>query len=317
MDIIFHSPLLAQSTDNVNAWLWTIGLVLATYIVYTISPWGRSARKSLRAIYVIARATSKEAVRQPVYLVLLLFGIFLLCLLTVLPFFTFTDELKMMKDCGLMHILISCLFLSVWTASTSIANEIEGKTAMTLLSKPINRRQFIVGKFAGIVSAAFALWLPLSLTFMALVYFKIGYDSAETGSGPQSLIMRWKLTEQVVFPLILILLETIVMGAISVAISTRLPMAVNIVTCLVIFVIAQLTPVLVAESADKIEFVGFIAQYLATILPAFWGYEAQNAITQDKMVAPVVVVQVGVYSFFYAALAMLFSFILFEDRDLA
>ena len=34
--------------------------------------------------------------------------------------------------------------------SLAVAEEIEGKTAITLLSKPINRRQFIVGKFLGI-----------------------------------------------------------------------------------------------------------------------------------------------------------------------
>ena len=68
---------------------------------------------------------------------------------TFLPFFSLGEDIKMLKDCGLATILISGLLLAVWTASTSIANEIEGKTAMTLLSKPINRRQFIVGKYIG------------------------------------------------------------------------------------------------------------------------------------------------------------------------
>jgi len=63
----------------------------------------------------------------------------------------------MLMDCGLATILICGLLLAVWTSSTSIAEEIEGKTAMTLLSKPINRRQFIVGKYVGIMSAVF--WL--------------------------------------------------------------------------------------------------------------------------------------------------------------
>src|SRR3712207_9254880 len=46
----------------------------------------------------------------------------------------------------LFRSLICGLILAIYSSSTSVADEIEGKTAMTLLSKPINRRQFILGK---------------------------------------------------------------------------------------------------------------------------------------------------------------------------
>src|SRR6185369_14845642 len=86
---------------------------------------------------IIARATLKEAVRQPVFMLLLFVGIVLLIVNTFLPFFSLGDDIKMLKDCGLATILILGMFLAIWTSSTSIADEIEGKTAMTLLSKPI------------------------------------------------------------------------------------------------------------------------------------------------------------------------------------
>ena len=70
----------------------------------------------------------------------------------------------------------------VWTSSTSIAEEIEGKTAMTLLSKPINRRQFIVGKYVGIMAAVFWLLLPVMICFLGLIFYKVGYDSRETAA---------------------------------------------------------------------------------------------------------------------------------------
>ena len=48
-------------------------------------------------------------------------------------------------------IMVLAIMLALWTASVSIADEIEGRTALTLLSKPVGRRQFILGKFLGIL----------------------------------------------------------------------------------------------------------------------------------------------------------------------
>ena len=129
--------------------------------------------------------------------------------------------------------------------------------------------------------------------------------------------MRFLLTFQVVPGLILILFETIVMASISVAISTRLPMFVNMVICLVIFILGQLTPLLVQQSESNIEFVQFIAHWLATIIPSLDNYNVQTAIQRDSLVHPEYLAWIGLYSLLFSAIAMLFAFILFEDRDLA
>ncbi len=85
----------------------------------------------------IARATTKEAIRQPVYLMLLVVGSVIMWAKLLDPFFSLGDDTKMFIDCGLATILICSLLVAIWTASLSVAEEIEGKTAMTLLSKPI------------------------------------------------------------------------------------------------------------------------------------------------------------------------------------
>ena len=90
-------------------------------------------------------------------------GLLLIIVNTYLPFFSLGQDIKMLKECGLATIQISGLLIAIWTASTSIASEIEGKTAMTLLSKPITRRQFVLGKYVGILQAATALIVPLMI----------------------------------------------------------------------------------------------------------------------------------------------------------
>src|SRR5580698_11167335 len=147
---------------------------------------------------VIARATTKEAIRQPLFPLLMALALISLVTNTFLPFFSFGEDFKMLMDCGLATILICGLLLAVWTSSTSIADEIEGKTAMTLLSKPINRRQFIVGKYVGILSAVFWLLLPVMICFLGLIFYKVGYDSRESAATEPDVQRKLTVVLQVV-----------------------------------------------------------------------------------------------------------------------
>lgn len=266
---------------------------------------------------IIARATTKEAVRQPVFWLCLGLALVLLIVNTFLPFFSLGDDVKMQKDCGLATILISSLLIAVWTASTSVAEEIEGKTAMTLLSKPINRRQFVLGKYVGIVQAVLWYMIPLALVFLALIYYKVGYDAKESSQDAPTVAMRMAVVLQIVPGLMLLFMEVAVLAAVSVAISTRLPMVVNLTACLAIFVVGHLTPVLVEGSVLKNELVAFAARLIATIFPSLESFNVSAAVATNRIVPPIYLGQAGIYCVCYCAAAILMAFILFEDRDLA
>jgi ABC-type transport system involved in multi-copper enzyme maturation permease subunit len=265
---------------------------------------------------IIARASTKEAIRQPVYFLLLGIGLVLLVVNFYLPFFSLGEDIKMLKDCGLAIILFCGMFLGIWTSSTSIAEEIEGKTAMTLLSKPINRRQFIVGKFLGIFNSVLCLMVPLMIVFAILVYCKPAYDARE-GAGEVTSIDQLAAVVQILPGTVLILLEVTIMTAVSVAISTRLPMVVNIVTCMTIFVIGHLTPVLVKTVFQRLEPVKFMAQIIATVLPSLEIFNTQAVVATGRIIPPQYLGFSALYCATYCAAALLLAFILFEDRDLA
>ena len=118
----------------------------------------------------IALATAKETIRQPAFFVMAAFAGGLLLVTIWVSYFTFGEDIKMYKDTGLTTISFFCMLLALLTASSTVADEIEGKTAITLLSKPINRRQFIVGKFLGIELGALALFVILGALFGAGVW---------------------------------------------------------------------------------------------------------------------------------------------------
>ena len=280
----------------------------------------------------IARATLKEAIRQPVFILLTVAGVMVNAMNYIVPFFAFDQETKMFIDCGLATTLICTLLLAVWTASMSVAEEIEGKTAMTLLSKPITRRQFIVGKYVGILESVLLMTVIVGTAFFVLTYCKVNYDAKEASKDttefyewtrvwklnlPMPNPERWRVSVQIIPGLALIFLEAAVLTSVSVAISTRAPMLVNVVACFVVFVIGHLTPVLVMTKLKGQVFVKFVAQLLATLLPALDNCNMQAAISTEKIVPRVYLGQTALYCLFYVMAMILFAFILFEDRDLA
>jgi ABC-type transport system involved in multi-copper enzyme maturation permease subunit len=266
---------------------------------------------------IIARAATKEAIRQPVFPMLMILSLLMLVINTYVPFFSLGDDVKMLEICGLATMLICGMLLAIWTSSMSIADEIEGKTAMTLLSKPINRRQFIIGKFMGIQSAVLILLIPVLIAFVGLVFYKVFYDAQESSSDKVTKMVAMAEALRVLPGAALVFLEITVMSAISVAISTRLPMAVNMVTCLAIFVVGHLTPSLVASNLGRLEFVTFMGRVIATILPAVENFNVETAIVTGELVPPAYLGMTALYTAAYTALAIFLSFILFEDRDLA
>lgn len=266
---------------------------------------------------IIARATTKEAIRQPLFSLLMALALITLVMNTFLPFFSFGEDFKMLMDCGLATILICGLLLAVWTSSTSVADEIEGKTAMTLLSKPINRRQFILGKYVGIMAAVFWLLLPVMICFLGLIFYKVGYDFRETAAPDPDISYKITVTFGVVPGLILIFCEVSVLTALSVAISTRVPMVVNMVTCFTIFVVGNLTSLLVERNVRGLEMVQFVARLIATALPNLEHFNTQAAIATGRIVPPSYLGYAALYCGAFSAAAILLAFILFEDRDLA
>src|ERR1700722_1496757 len=265
---------------------------------------------------VIARATTKEAIRQPLFPLLMAIALISLVTNTFVPFFSFGEDYKMLIDCGLATILICGLLLAVWTSSTSIADEIEGKTAMTLLSKPINRRQFVLGKFVGIMVAVFWLILPLMICFLALVYYKVGYDSRESANPDPESAFKLTIMLNTIPGLILSFFEICVLTSVSVAISTRVPMVVNMVTCFAIFVVGHVTSVIVERGVLHLEVVQFTARLLATALPNLELFKTEAAST-GQFVPPLYLGYAALYCGAFSIAAIFLAFILFEDHDLA
>jgi ABC-type transport system involved in multi-copper enzyme maturation permease subunit len=103
-------------------------------------------------LFSIAKNTFIETIRQPVYAVIITAAVFLFIVSPSLSMYTMDDDNKMLRELGLSTLFIAGLFIATFSASAAITEEIETKTILTTLSKPVPRYIFILGKFIGIIA---------------------------------------------------------------------------------------------------------------------------------------------------------------------
>jgi hypothetical protein len=285
--------------------------VIGLYLIYL------AIRALAPRVSVIADATAKETVSQPIFVLLTVLGVVMLVAFVFIPYNTFGEDVKMLKTSGMTTIKILAIIMALWTASTSVADEIEGRTALTVLSKPVGRRQFILGKFLGIVWPIVLMFVILGLVFLLTVSFKVVYDARESAKTTPEWQECYAEVVRIVPGLVLAFFEAVIMAAISVAVSTRLPMLPNLVVCGSIYVLGHLAALIVKSSVGEFVFVRFIGKLLSVVLPVLDHFEIEGAIAGASSVPMSYLAWCLLYTALYCTAAMLLALIFFEDRDLA
>src|SRR3954469_2870403 len=109
--------------------------------------------RSMYRTLVILRHTFHEATVQPIYALLLVFGAAVLAIFGMLPFFILGEDTTMFTSVGLDIVLLFVLISTLFACSRTIYDEIEDRTMLTLMSKPLFKWEVLVGKYLGIILA--------------------------------------------------------------------------------------------------------------------------------------------------------------------
>lgn len=124
-------------------------------------------------LFTILRNAFLESIRQPVHVVIICGALLALVLNVNVAGFTLEDDNKLLIDLGLSTLFLVGLLLAAFTATGVLAREIENKTVITVVSKPVPRPLVVVGKFLGVVaSITIAYWL-LAVVFLLTVRHRV------------------------------------------------------------------------------------------------------------------------------------------------
>jgi hypothetical protein len=124
-------------------------------------------------VFTLAANAFRESIRQPVHAVLVAVGLLALLLNVNVAAYTLEDDNKLLVDMGLSTLFVVGMLLAAFTATSTLSREIETKTVLAVVSKPVPRWAVVVGKFLGVTAAiGLAYWL-LAVTFLITVRHRV------------------------------------------------------------------------------------------------------------------------------------------------
>jgi ABC-type transport system involved in multi-copper enzyme maturation permease subunit len=125
---------------------------------------------SVNRIYPILQNTFREAVRDRVLYNLVLFVLLITAAAIFLGELTAGQEKRTIVNLGLSAMLLFGAFIAIFVGVSLVSKEIEKRTVYAIFSKPIERYEFIIGKYLGLCLTllvnVFAMGIGVSLALI-------------------------------------------------------------------------------------------------------------------------------------------------------
>jgi ABC-type transport system involved in multi-copper enzyme maturation permease subunit len=116
--------------------------------------------RALVRIWAIATNTLREAVRNRLLYALLFFAILLILSGILLSTLSYVDSERILQDIGFGAIRLFGVAIAIFVGVGLIYKEVDRRTVYTILSKPISRAEFLLGKFVGLV---LTIWMQMAI----------------------------------------------------------------------------------------------------------------------------------------------------------
>lgn len=120
----------------------------------------------IEKLLALTRNTLLECIRQPVTIVTAIIGFLFIFLSIPFSSFTMEDDQRMFIDIGLSTLFMCGVIMSAFLATGVVSREIENRTVLTVVSKPVPRPLFVIGKFLGVAVVLIMVTLWLGFIFM-------------------------------------------------------------------------------------------------------------------------------------------------------
>ncbi|MDJ0763473.1 MAG: ABC transporter permease subunit [Myxococcota bacterium] len=260
----------------------------------------------MSTVLAIARNTFKEAIRDRILYGFLFFATCLILFSLVLGQLSFGEEVRAIIDVGLAGISFFAVLMAIFLGIALLRKEIEKRTLYTVLSRPISRSTYLLGKFFGLVST-----LIVQIALMVAVWIAVLWIQ---GSAPQGGIGM---------AMVLIICEAILVTAMSLFFTSFSSPFLSGLFCMGIFVAGRNAD-LIGQLAEK-ESLAWLAPFLdgiATALPNFYLFFPSGkmvagawATVHGQFVTSGYLFYAVGYSAIYTAFFLVLSVMLMNRRD--
>jgi hypothetical protein len=133
---------------------------------------GHYRRFSVARIGAIAGNTLTDLTRQRVFYFILVFALILIGCSIFMARFSFEEEFKMVKDVSLGTMSIFSSLLAILATARLLPQDLEERTAYSILAKPVPRFEYVIGKLIGVIALLAIALVLMSALFVALMQWR-------------------------------------------------------------------------------------------------------------------------------------------------
>ncbi|HOK57091.1 MAG TPA: ABC transporter permease subunit [bacterium] len=254
----------------------------------------------MKKAWIIGLNSFKESLRKKTLYILLVVALIVIGASKAFSFLTAEEELKMIKDVSFSSIEFFGALIAIFMSLTAISSEIEKRTIYTLFSKPITRQNFFIGKFLGIILIIFLNFILMCLFFTGLLIFK---------KSPPDI--------QVFKTLLLIFIELILIGSITLTVATFASDAFNVIFSFFLYIVGHLTSYgnQLADRTENIILKG-LWKILYTVIPNYENFNIRDKVVVGIDVSWNYILKTGVYGILYLAVVLLIGSYFIQKREI-
>ncbi len=254
----------------------------------------------MKKTYALALNTFREAVRNRILYTIFAFALIMIVSSVLLGTIMVGNKERIILDVGFGCISIFSMLISIFLGISLVSREIEKKTLYTIVTKPISRLEFLLGKTAGLIMTVFVIE-----AIMTLVLFVVHW--IYTGS--------WN--SLIVLPPFMTFFESIVIISFAVLFSSYSNPILAAMFTLTFYVVGNLSWGLkllirkLESSAFKLFFSG-----LYHLLPNLELFHYGNKVTHSLTINYGNISLSVLYSVVYSFTLLIIAWMIFENKDL-
>ncbi|MCP4155258.1 MAG: ABC transporter permease subunit [bacterium] len=247
----------------------------------------------------IALNTFKEAARNKVFYLLVAFGVLAAISSKIVSLLTLGDHVKVLKDVGLASINFFSVLIAVFTGVNLVYKEIDKKTIYNILSKPIPRSSFIIGKFLGLAYTLLVALLAMVVMFVLFLWVSTG-----------------EIDSRLLVYFLFLYMELLIITAISLLFSSFSTPILSSIFTISLYLIGQvlwtfnLFKDYLNSALDK-----FVAYFFYYILPNLDKFNLKNAVVMKTEIGSQLILDSVLYAVVYISAILLLAIFIFNKKE--
>jgi ABC-type transport system involved in multi-copper enzyme maturation permease subunit len=253
-------------------------------------------------IGLIASNTFREAVRDRVLYNLIAFALLMSGASILVGQISIDIERLVVINLGLTAVSLFGIVIAIFIGIGLVSKEIDRRTLYTVLSRPVRRWEFIVGKFVGLAGTLVVNTFFMAIgVFAALLYVSHKFQASD----------RWLFAA-----LYFIVLQFLIITSLALLFSSFSSPLMAAVFAFSLFVIGTFAEDLRGFAGMATGVVRWLATGAAYLIPNFSALNVITSVAHEQPVSMQLMVYNTAYALIYTIMALCGAVLIFERRNL-